>query len=184
MYIFDKLRPSANFTIFLPSEAPQKHAKQKTRASSLIQSIFKSNQDLRFKNETALLKNKKERLLMVAELSITEDSKEGVHIFNVSGRLDVTSAHILEKRIQPILETPGVKVVVNFKNVEYLSSAGMRVMLYAHKRLEASKGKIVFCSIESKIMEIIKLAGFDQILTIFDHYYEALKALKIKDPQD
>lgn len=183
MQIFDKTNNLANLTVFLPSQDAQKYKKQKSR-SSLIQSIFKLNQDLRFNNEPALLKNKRGQLSMVAELSIKEDSKDGVHIFYVGGRLDVTSAHILENRMQPILETPGAKVLVNFSDIKYLSSAGLRVMLYAHKRLKASQGQLIFCCMKPPVMEIIKLAGFDTILTIFDSKYEALNALKTKDNQD
>jgi anti-anti-sigma factor len=185
MFIPGKKNNFSDLPVFLPSEKQAKyHSKKNQLISSLIQSLFRSIQDLRFNDKTALLKNKRSNLFMVADLSIKEDSKEGIHIFYVGGRLDVTSAPLLEKKLQPILETPDAKVVINFSEMTYLSSAGLRVMLYAHKRLKASKGQLVFCCMKPPVMEIIKLAGFETILKIFDKEYEALKALKIKDTQD
>lgn len=185
MYIPGKKNNHSQSPIFLPTHG---HAKQNVKKnqliSSLIQTVFRSIQDLRFNDKTALLKNKGSNSFMVADLSIKEDNKEGIHIFYVGGRLDVTSAPLLEKKLQPILETPEAKVVINFNEMGYLSSAGLRVMLYAHKRLKAQKGQLVFCCFKPAVMEIVKLAGFETILKIFDKEYEALKSLKIKDVQD
>lgn len=185
MYISGKKNNPSSSSVFLSGIKHQKHSAKKNQLISLlIQSVLKPIHDLRFNDKTALLKNKRGNCVMVADLSIKEDSKEGIHIFHVGGRLDVTSAPLLEKRLQPILETPGAKILMNFSEMNYLSSAGLRVMLYAHKKLKASQGELVFCCIKAPVMEIIQLAGFETILKIFNKEYEALKALKTKDVQD
>ncbi len=121
---------------------------------------------------------------MVADLAIREDAKEGVHILHVGGRLDVTSAPLLEKRLMPLIETPGAKVVINCHELGYLSSAGLRVMLFAHKRLKSLNGQLAFCCIKPAVMEILQLAGFETILSIFGKEHEAIKALKTKEDTD
>jgi anti-sigma B factor antagonist len=116
--------------------------------------------------------------IMVANLPIEEFDKEGIHVFRVGGRLDATSAPILERKLVHIVETPGAKVVVDLKNLSYLSSAGMRVMLAASKRLKSVNGYIAFSSLQEPVMEIIKLAGFEHVLKFYPTEAAALKSLK------
>ena len=185
MFIPDKKIQNPQNLLFLSNQKlPKAYSKKNQLISSLIQTVFRSIQDLRFNDKTALLKNKRSNRFMVAELSIKEDSKDGVHILYVGGRLDVTSAPILEKRLMPLVETPQAKVVINFGDLGYLSSAGLRVMLYAHKRLKSIKGQLAFCCIKPPVMEILQLAGFESILSIYQKEFEALKALKIKEADD
>ncbi len=115
---------------------------------------------------------------VVANLPIEESEKEGVHILRVGGRLDSSSAPVFERKMVHIIETPGAKLIVDFKNLSYLSSAGMRVMLAASKRLKHTAGTVVFCSVQAPVMEIIKLAGFEHILKFYPTELSALKALK------
>lgn len=184
MYIPNRKIQSNSGNEFICFDKGVKHnSKKHQKITSLMQTIARSIQDLRLNDKTALLKNKRSNRFMVADLSIKEDSKDGIHIFYVGGRLDVTSAPLLEKRLMPILETPGAKVVINFGDMSYLSSAGLRVMLYAHKRLKAQHGQLVFCCMKPPVMEIIQLAGFESILTLYEKEYEAIKALKTKDTE-
>lgn len=120
---------------------------------------------------------------MVANLPMEEFEKEGVHVIRVGGRLDKTSAPLLERKLQPIVETPGAKIVVDFKNLNYLSSAGLRVMLAAHNSLKKSRGAIVFSSPQEHVKEIINMAGFNNILHFYESETLALKAMKSSQEQ-
>lgn len=134
---------------------------------------------LRCSNQAGI-KNKITSLwgIMVANLPIEEFEKEGIHVFRVGGRLDATSAPILERKLVHIVETPGAQVVIDLKGLSYLSSAGMRVMLAASKRLKHAGGQIAFSSAQEPVMDIIKLAGFEHVLKFYPTELAALKAFK------
>lgn len=147
----------------------------------LTQNHIKSRSDyLRINKEPALVKNKIFTIWgrMVANLPIEEFEKEGIHILRVGGRLDATSAPILERKLVHIVETPGAKIVINLSSLSYLSSAGLRVMLAASKRLKNTNGTVAFSNLQDSVMEIVKLAGFEHILKFYPTEAMALKALK------
>lgn len=82
----------------------------------------------------------------------------------LEGRLDTITAPDLEKRLQKVL--PGVKeLVFDMEKLEYLSSAGLRVLLYAHKTMTA-QGSMVVRHVNDLIVEVFEVTGFSSILNI------------------
>lgn len=80
----------------------------------------------------------------------------------VSGRLDTLTAPALEQELKTSLD--GVtQLVLDFKNLEYISSAGLRVLLGAHK---AMKGNLIVKNANQALMEVFDITGFADILTI------------------
>ena len=80
------------------------------------------------------------------------------------GRLDTTSAPIFEKEVGELLK--GVsELVLDMTKVEYVSSAGLRVILKAQKMMNAA-GKMKIIHVNESIMEIFEITGFTSILTI------------------
>lgn len=88
----------------------------------------------------------------------------GTIIFSLTGRLDTLTAPDLEKEIQGNC-TDVEKLVFDFQELEYISSAGLRVLLSAHKLMK-SKGGMVIKNVNSEIMEIFEVTGFTDILNI------------------
>ena len=82
----------------------------------------------------------------------------------VIGRLDTTTAPQLDAELKQSIS--GVeKLVLDFKNLEYLSSAGLRVLLSAHKVMN-TQGEMVVRNVNETISEIFEVTGFVEILTI------------------
>ncbi|MDE2970750.1 MAG: STAS domain-containing protein, partial [Acidobacteriota bacterium] len=67
------------------------------------------------------------------------------------------------------------QVVMNFGGLDYINSTGMRVLLILAKRLAGVKGKLVLCEMKEHILEVFKISGFNQILTITDTEADALE---------
>ena len=109
------------------------------------------------------------------EVTVVEEG--GVYIISLDGRLDASSTPVVEKKIAGVLEKAS-RVVIDFSNVNYLSSAGMRLLLSATKKLHAKEGKIAFFGMEEDVLQIIKIAGFERILNIFDTKQKALQAVE------
>lgn len=82
----------------------------------------------------------------------------------LSGRLDTTTAPQLEAELKR--EIGGIeKLVFDFVSLEYLSSAGLRVLLSAQKVMN-KQGEMIMKNVNSTIMEIFEVTGFADILTI------------------
>ena len=82
----------------------------------------------------------------------------------VSGRLDTTTAPQLEAELKRSLD--GItKLDLDFSGLEYLSSAGLRVLLAAQKVMN-QQGKMTIRHVNETIMEVFEITGFSEILTI------------------
>jgi anti-anti-sigma factor len=99
---------------------------------------------------------------------VTKDEKYNALILRLEGRLDATTSVQLENVLNNAIESKHTKILVDFSGVEYLSSAGMRVLLSMTKRLKSMNGYFKLFAIHDDVMEIIRLAGFEVILQIFD----------------
>ncbi len=111
-------------------------------------------------------------------LTVSIQDHQNKRIVRLEGRIDATSTPILEKKMASLLEKEKQLVLMDFSKVDYLSSAGMRLLLSASKKIKAHGGKCLLCSMHEDVMEIIKMAGFERILSIYSTEAEALKPLE------
>lgn len=84
--------------------------------------------------------------------------------FVVGGRMDTASAPLLENEIKAVPETVDT-LVFDFVGLDYLSSAGLRVLLQAQKLMN-KQGKMIIKNINETVAEIFEVTGFFDILTI------------------
>ena len=83
---------------------------------------------------------------------------------SLEGRLDTTTAPQLEAEFKQVLD--GITLLeLDFDKLEYLSSAGLRVILAAQKTMN-KRGKMVIRHVNETIMEVFEVTGFHDILTI------------------
>ena len=95
-------------------------------------------------------------------IEIKRNSEET--IIELAGRLDTTTAPALDKTINNDVEGT-TKLVLDFKSLEYISSAGLRVLLSAQKRMQKS-GSMKVINVCEEVMEVFEMTGFADILTI------------------
>ncbi len=85
-------------------------------------------------------------------------------VISIEGRLDTVTAPELEKYIGEIID--GIsELVLDFAKLEYISSAGLRVLLATEKTM-AKQGKMVIKNVNDTINEIFEITGFSSVLTI------------------
>lgn len=97
-------------------------------------------------------------------LNIQKSVEGSKVVYTLEGRLDTVTAPDLEKDIRASLE--GIKdLVMDFEKLEYISSAGLRVLLAAHK-IMTKQGEMKITHVNETIMEIFEVTGFSDILTI------------------
>lgn len=94
-----------------------------------------------------------------------EKTKENEKVtLTVSGRLDTTTAPELEAALDEVLENTK-ELIFNLENLEYISSAGLRVILKAQKSMN-TKGSMKLTGVNDSIIEVFDITGFLDILTI------------------
>jgi len=83
----------------------------------------------------------------------------------VKGRLDTLTSPELEEQLEPALEDTE-KIVFDLAELEYISSAGLRVLLAAVKEMDAQGGELTLTKVCPEVMEVFEVTGFVDILTI------------------
>ena len=110
-------------------------------------------------------------------MNLTDETKNGVLVLSPQGRIDTRTSGEFEQAVISHAMGPegATQVVMNFAGLDYINSTGMRVLLILAKRLAGVKGKLVLCEMKEHILEVFKISGFNQILTITDSESEALE---------
>lgn len=97
-------------------------------------------------------------------LNIQKNMEDGKLCYALEGRLDTMTAPDLEKDLKESLD--GVSdLTMDFEKLEYISSAGLRVLLSAQKTMN-KQGSMKLVNVNETIMEIFEVTGFSDILTI------------------
>lgn len=107
-------------------------------------------------------------------MEIEEERAQGVQIVAPSGRIDSTTSEALESALARALAAGERRVVVDFDRVSYISSAGLRVLLVAARRLRAEQGTLVLCALGEPVRQVFDLAGFLPLFAIEHTRSEAL----------
>ncbi len=97
-------------------------------------------------------------------MEILKDKNGGTLTISLSGRLDTLSAPRFEEELKASIS--GItELVLDLANLEYMSSAGLRILLSAQKTMN-TQGKMIVKNVNDTIMEIFEVTGFIDIITI------------------
>ena len=89
-----------------------------------------------------------------------------IKTFTPAGRLDSNNSAGFEKEILSAIDAGEVRILIDFSDLTYISSAGLRVILLTAKKTKAATGKLVLCSLSDSINEVFLVSGFNTILDI------------------
>ena len=109
-------------------------------------------------------------------MEIIEESQSGVNIFKLNGRLDSNTSQGFEKKIFQAIDDGSKSMLIDFKDLEYISSAGLRVILKATKALKREEGKMMLCDMQDYVKEVFEIVGFDSFLPIVGSMDDALQS--------
>ena len=98
-------------------------------------------------------------------MEINRDIRGDTLILSLKGRLDTITAPQLENELKVSL-TVVQNLILDMSALDYLSSAGLRVILSAQKKMNAKKGKMVVRHCNEMILDVFSMTGFLDILTI------------------
>lgn len=96
-------------------------------------------------------------------------------LIKVSGRLDNASAPRLEDALNAIIEAGRFNIVLDMSEVEYISSAGLRVLIDAQKACKRwNRGEVVLAGVPRPVREVLDMVGFTPLFTFFDDFTTAV----------
>lgn len=111
-------------------------------------------------------------------MKTTKNKKDAAIVFSVEGRLDSNTSPDLEKEILDAISEGNKDVILNFALLDYISSAGIRVLIHCHKELEKLHGHIFLTGVPKPIENIFYLTGFLPYFKMYEEDASALAALQ------
>ena len=110
-------------------------------------------------------------------MEINKKEEGGIVQIEIIGRLDAASAGEADEAVAGILNDGASKLLFNLGQLDYLSSAGLRVLLAAAKKIRLIEGKVVLCSLTEYVKEIFEVSGFESLIPIADSVEAGIKEL-------
>ena len=109
-------------------------------------------------------------------MQISTRTSNDIHIVAMTGSLDSNTAPEAQKSLYAVV-AGAKKVVLDFSQLDYISSAGLRVLLGAAKQLRASGGAFGMFGLNQSVREVFEISGFSSILSVYQSEAEALGAM-------
>jgi anti-sigma B factor antagonist len=108
-------------------------------------------------------------------MDIHQLKKNEILILTVDGRLDSGASGTLEKTVLAAIEEGEKNLLLDFSKMDYISSAGLRVLLMAAKRTAKMGGKTVLCALNTNVREVFDISGFSGIFSIYSIQEDAMR---------
>jgi len=108
------------------------------------------------------------------EISVTES--DDVRILSFQGNLDTNTSPQAESEINGLIDAGSQQLLINFEKLDYISSAGLRILLATAKKLKASQGDLKICCLNETVQEVFDISGFATILSVSKTEEDALGA--------
>ena len=107
-------------------------------------------------------------------MKIQTSELKRVTLFEISGRVDSTNAVELGTVFNTAIDAGRAQIVVDLSAVEYMSSAGLRELVSALKKVKRGTGDLRLAAPSARVQEVLELAGLDSVFQIFQNQVEAV----------
>ena len=109
-------------------------------------------------------------------MQISTRTSNDIHIVAITGSLDSTTSPEAQKSLDAVV-AGAKKVALDFSQLDYISSAGLRILLGAAKQLRAKGGTLGMFGLNQSVREVFDISGFSSILSVYQSEAEALGAM-------
>jgi len=110
-------------------------------------------------------------------MDIAVHTQQGVTVVKFDGDLDLQTAPEFLQSVTPLIEH-GSKILFDMHGLQYMSSAGLRVMLATHRQVTAMGARLILVGVSSDVKEVMSVTGFLQHFTLHDTVRDGLAALE------
>ncbi len=110
-------------------------------------------------------------------MKIEVRTETGVTIIKPSGNMDFNALNDFSSTLKRSIEEGAIKVLLDFSDLEYLSSSGIRALMEAMRLLEPKGGTLAFCGLSEQLVELFDVVQLTKVFSIYKSEFEALDAL-------
>ena len=110
-------------------------------------------------------------------MEIAEQHAGEITVVEVMGRLDNNTAKVFGERLTGLIRDGRTRVVVDFKQIMYISSAGFRALLIAGKLADETNGTLALCGLSVEVQRLFDLGAFTDLFTIYSSRDESIAKL-------
>ena len=111
-------------------------------------------------------------------MEFAHENAGDVVVAKLAGRLDSQSAPIAEEQLTPLIGSDTPRLVIDLSQLEYISSAGLRVLLLVARKVQQAQGKMALFGLAPGVREVFSISGFDTIFTVRDDAAAAMEAVR------
>lgn len=111
-------------------------------------------------------------------MDLREERIGEIVVLEVKGRVDSTTAPTLGEKLTGLFTLPRQRLVVDLRELEYISSAGFRILLLAAKRAEEGASRFILCGISGKVQQLFDLGGFLDLFPVMASRDDGIAALR------
>lgn len=109
-------------------------------------------------------------------MEIQHRERDGISILDFSGNLDTNNSPTAESEVNRLIESGNERIVFNFKDLNFIASSGLRILLATAKKLKLADGRMIVCSLNPTVQEVFDISGFASILNLASDEDEALSS--------
>ena len=113
---------------------------------------------------------------MNSEFSVEEHNEGSASVLAVSGELDLRTSPELEERLERVWDTTAELVILDLRQIEFMDSTGLRVLLGAHQRAQETGRRFALVRGADQVERVLTLTGVRDLLTVVDAPEELLAA--------
>jgi len=110
-------------------------------------------------------------------MDISYQGQDGVQVISVSGRLDASTAPLLQARFEEVLAPATCRFILDLHDVDYVSSGGLRVLLVMTKKVKALGGGVVLASLHPYVEDLLTMSGFATLIPTAATREDAIRIL-------
>jgi len=110
-------------------------------------------------------------------MEIAEQQAGEITIVEIKGRIDSNTAKLFGERLTSLIKAGRARLLVDLKQLIYISSAGFRALLVAGKLAEETNGTLALCNLSAEVQRLFDLGGFTDLFMTYASREEGLTKL-------
>jgi len=110
-------------------------------------------------------------------MEIIEKKTDNAIIIEFTGRIDAGSTESTEKYFSSLIGENNQNIIVDCKNMDYINSSGLRILIVSLKKQVAKNKKLLLCNLQKNIKEVFQFSGFTNLFDVELDFESATKLL-------